>query len=168
MGVMKNLALNVTDKSQRDLERAMKKNPEKVVKALPKVCKKAMQPVLRGLRKRAPKKTGKIRKNLTTKQKKWKYLVWTGVGVKAKAAPHAWLYEHGHRIVVGGSTRRISGAKAGKMSKAKSPERTGKGRVVGFVPGRPFMVHEFKAQGITILTACREGMRAAVLSEMQK
>lgn len=54
----------------------------------------------------------------------------------AKRAPHLHLVELGHDIVKGGTVPRKQG---GKTPQAIDPSKTGKGRVVGRVAGRPFL-----------------------------
>lgn len=48
---------------------------------------------------------------------------------------HAHLVEYGHRAVLGGT---IASGSPARIRKAKDPERTGKGRVIGFVEPHPF------------------------------
>lgn len=80
--------------------------------------------------------TGKFRAAIKKLTRTYKAdgAVLTVVGVDTKQAPHEHLILLGHRMVRGGTVVRISGKRAGKTDKAKDVSRTGKGRIVGFVP----------------------------------
>ena len=56
-----------------------------------------------------------------------------------RGKPHGHLLEFGHRMVAGGSIARESTKKKKGTPRAKNPERTGKGTVIGFVQAYPFM-----------------------------
>jgi hypothetical protein len=64
------------------------------------------------------------------------------VGVAGPQYPkgaHGHLVERGHRVVAGGSVTRIGKFAHKIVSDAKRVARTGKGRVVGQVAGKPFL-----------------------------
>lgn len=59
------------------------------------------------------------------------------VGPQYPAGAHGHLVEHGHRVVTGGSTRRV-----GRWNKRGLPNagvRTGKGTVIGYATPKPFL-----------------------------
>jgi len=54
-------------------------------------------------------------------------------------AQHAHLLEYGHQMVLGGTID-----SGGRVRRAKDPDRTGKGRVIGFVEPSPFVRPSFE------------------------
>jgi hypothetical protein len=61
------------------------------------------------------------------------------VGYFGQGGSAAWLVEHGHRIVIGGTVARISGKRKGQSPYAKNKANTGKGTVVGQAPPHPVL-----------------------------
>ena len=63
------------------------------------------------------------------------------VGFFGMAGSVGWLVEHGHRIVTGGTVKRINRARKdfGRADKAAQAANTGAGRVVGQAPAHPIL-----------------------------
>jgi HK97 gp10 family phage protein len=140
MGLMKNSALGMSFNSQdiKKMRHAMNQLPKAVFKRqVRNAVKKAITPMKKRAQQLAPKKSGLLKRSISSKTKTYKN---TGnvVGMIG-GGPHAHLVEFGHRIVTGGTAARISGKRRGKSDAATNKANTGKGSVVGFVPGRPFL-----------------------------
>lgn len=73
-------------------------------------------------------------------------LVVAKVGYFGQGGAHGWLAEHGHRLVAGGTAKRINRTRldSGKADRAASPANTGKGRVVGQVPPHPILLPAYE------------------------
>ena len=163
-----------TDKAdEKRFIRMCKHFPEKVfIRHAGKSANKAMTPVSRDTKKLAPKDSGDYRKSIKKKKKTYKRnkIVWVGVGPK-RGMPNAnlWhLLEYGHRMVIGGTTARISGARAGQIDKAKNEARTGKGQVVGFVPAQPHIRPGFRKNKSKIVQIYKTELKRGILEEAGK
>jgi len=95
------------------------------------------------IRKEAPKGDGiggeegfpELKKEIKAVVRKYDKLTLAVIGPTVEAR-QAHLVEFGHKMVVGGT---ISSGDPARTRKAKDPNRTGKGRVVGLVEPKPFV-----------------------------
>lgn len=167
------IQMRIDRKDRARLEKAMKQLPEKVfLRHAGKAAGKAMTPVSRTAKKMAPKESGDYRKSIGKKRKTYRrtHTVWVGVGPrKGKANAYlGHLHEFGHRIVVGGTTARVGGKRHGKADAAKDRSRTGKGRVVGFVPPRPHLRPGLRNNQDKVFSTCKTELKKGVLEEARK
>jgi len=153
---------------QKKIERALKQMPFKVFKKhVGRAAGMAMTPVLKDARKRVPVEEGDLKESLAKKRKQYvrRRTCWVGVGPSGKTGQQGWLVEYGHRIVVGGTTARISGRDKGKTPKAANQANTGKGRVVGMVPPKPFLRPAFEANKAKVFSVYRRKLIAGIEKE---
>jgi HK97 gp10 family phage protein len=114
------------------------------------------------------KARGVLAKGLRKKTKTYKAdgSVVTIVGGKFPEAAHAHLVEFGHRMVVGGTVSRLK-----KQWSASRSSRTGKrggGRVVGFVPAKPFMRPAYDATKGQAMAIAEQALRVGIEREAKK
>jgi len=116
---------------------------------LVKAMRKAVNTGAKETRQRVPKNSSgggapelpALRRSVKTKVKSYDEYVLGIVGTTSMAF-HAHLVEFGHRLVRGGTIE-----SGGRVRKAKDPDRTGKGRVVGEVAPHPFIRPAAEAMG---------------------
>jgi HK97 gp10 family phage protein len=119
---------------------------EIALKVMRAALKKALQPAISAARRATarimkPNKQGQhLFETVIDKIKTYKgnQIVYGMVGV---TAPHSWLVEHGHRLVKGGSVRRVNTLRKdyGRADRTVQAENKGRGRVVGQVPPHPYL-----------------------------
>ena len=122
---------------------------------------------------RTKKRTGDLVASIGMRVKNYSKngAVFVAIGPLYPKGAHGWLVEHGHRMVVGGTVMRATGKRAGKTATAyslKHGDRTGKGRIVGRVPGYPFAATAFRAVGAKMLSTMEEYHRSRVEREAAK
>lgn len=160
-------------RDRRRFKKLAKKLPQNVFRRhVGKSANKAMTPVSRAAKKFAPKEAGDYRKSIGKKKKTYKRtnVAWVGVGPRKGKAHYALghLIEYGHRIVVGGTTARISGKQAGRTGSARNEARTGKGRVVGFVPAHPHLKPAMRTNKTKVISLYRKGLMRGITEEARK
>jgi len=161
------IGITIDKTLQRALEKKLKTLPEKVFrKHVGKSAGKAMTPVARDARSRVPKETGALRKSIGKRKRTYsrQKTVFVAVGPRAgkEHASIAHLVEFGHRMVTGGTVTRKDGRLRGS---AKNKLRTGKGRAVGFVPGRPFLRPALEQNKENVLRTYRFNLVPGILQE---
>ncbi len=94
----------------------------------------------------------------------------TGRGNKTYPSNIDYLLEFGHRIVVGGTTERLSGGskKSTHAQKSKLKGRTGKGRVVGKVEPLGIVRKAYDARKSIALTTLTHGIAKGIEKEAAK
>ncbi len=167
------LRIKLDKNDQRRFNKAAKSLPEKVfLKHVGKSANKAMTPVSRAAKKKAPKLSGDYRKSIGKKKKTYKrsQVVWIGVGPRKGKHNYALghLIEMGHRIVVGGTAARVSGSRAGQIAAAQKAARTGKGRVVGFIPAQPHLRPALRENKTKVLSQYAKGLKKGITEEALK
>ncbi len=139
------IEVKVDKAEEKRLMRKLNSLPEKVFKkSVTKATNYAMTPVLKAARGKVPVSSGKLKKSLAKKRKVYSraHVVWQGVGVKRGMAPHAWIVEHGHRVVSADG-------------------------VLGFVPPRPFLRPAFNENQQNVLQRYRDKLKQGVLQEVK-
>jgi len=164
------IGIAVDKKDRKRFQKIVKTLPEKVFKRhVGKAANKAMTPVSRAAKKLAPKDSGDYRKSIGKKKKTYSRnkVVWIGVGPRHGKAHSSLghLIEFGHRVVTGGSTTRIAGKRSGRVNRAKSADRTGKGRVVGYIPAQPHLRPALRKNKGTVVNKYQKEIQLGILKE---
>lgn len=102
-----------------------------------------------------------LRDTLKTKVREYGHKVFGIVGYEWGAGSHGHIVEHGHDIVVGGTSPKPGkGRKTARKSKRTG--RRGEGRIVGWVEGRFYMERAVKQLGGQIEAAMVEHITKAI------
>jgi len=157
--------LDIDPKEQKHLEKMLAEAPAKLRrKHVRRAVSFAITPVLKAARKLAPRDTGDLKRYLKRKIKSYSKnaTIFGMVGPEKHKAPHAHLVEFGHRIVVGGTVARKDGSLKG------GGKNRGAGRVVGFVPPRPFLRPAFQQNKENMLRRYRQKLIEGLNKEFKK
>ncbi len=152
----------------KEWERVAKRLPETIVlRVARKAVSKGMAIFRNDIKRRAP---GSLKRHVATKIKTYAQdnVVFGVTGARTPGyAPHFYLVEMGHRMVLGGTVPRI-GLRAGSVPRAKRAGRTGKGRVVGHVPPHPFVRPAEDANKTAALAVAETTLFRETKNEMNK
>jgi len=150
------ITLSLDKEQLRQVEKHLKKLTDKdAQKVVKQAIRKGAAVIRKAMRGEAPRdETGQLKKSIKVRRFKARRGrgIFAQIGSDPRVFNHAHLVEFGHRMVLGGTI-----SSGGRVRKADNPDRTGKGRVVGFVGPTPFARRTYaKVDGPVIEKARQE------------